>query len=228
MLPWPSSPRRSLSVGKRHASEAICRTRSECRSASRAARSGTCSRRQQVEDAAILAARCSRRTARFPAGRPAAGCRRNRGTAAGRDRRPPDCAGAATGSAKFVVSASRARIREHPPHLRSSTAGSLQSPALGRVSSSSSGMLLQRKNDSREASSRSLIRYAVPRRERSRVAFDAEQELGAGQKRAQRHLDARLEAARSRAALCRVELAAAPRGPRRSPAAGRRGARASR
>ena len=40
----------------------------------------------------------------------------------------------------------------------SSTAGSLSLPCVATVSSSSSGMLLHRKNDNREASSRSLMR----------------------------------------------------------------------
>ena len=42
----------------------------------------------------------------------------------------------------------------------SSTAGSLSLPLMARSSSASSGMLLHRKNDSREASSRSLMGYA--------------------------------------------------------------------
>ena len=54
-------------------------------------------------------------------------------------------------------------------------------------------MLLHRKNDSRDASSRSLMRYAVLRRDAGRIVLDAEQELRADQDRAQRHLDARVE-----------------------------------
>ena len=45
---------------------------------------------------------------------------------------------------------------------RSSTAGLSRSPRAARSISSSSGMLLQRKNDSRDASSRSLIGYTPP------------------------------------------------------------------
>src|ERR1700682_2082448 len=44
----------------------------------------------------------------------------------------------------------------------SSTTGSLSLLRTARSRSSSSGMLLQRKNESREASSRSLMRYGVP------------------------------------------------------------------
>ena len=43
-LPWPSRPRR-VSSGYVHAAELACRRRPGCRSAARAARSGTCSRR---------------------------------------------------------------------------------------------------------------------------------------------------------------------------------------
>ena len=56
-------------------------------------------------------------------------------------------------------------------------------------------MLLQRKNDSREASSRSLMRNTPVRRRGVRVALEAEEELRADQHERQRLFDARIEAA---------------------------------
>ena len=56
-------------------------------------------------------------------------------------------------------------------------------------------MLLQRKNDRREASSRSLTRYAVPGVAAGRLPLDAEQELRAHQHPLERLLNAALEAA---------------------------------
>jgi len=44
----------------------------------------------------------------------------------------------------------------------SNTAGFLRRPCAATSMSSSSGMLLQRKNERREASARSLTRYALP------------------------------------------------------------------
>ena len=55
-------------------------------------------------------------------------------------------------------------------------------------------MLLQRKNDSREASSTSLMRYARSGRRLRRVGFDAEQELGADEQPVERELDSLVEA----------------------------------
>ena len=77
----------------------------------------------------------------------------------------------------------------------SSTAGVFSRPALASASSSSSGMLLHRKNDSREASSTSLTRCTRARPSVGRIAFDAEDELRTGQNQLQRPLDAGLERA---------------------------------
>ena len=59
-------------------------------------------------------------------------------------------------------------------------------------------MLLQRKNDSRDASSTSLSRYGVPGLTSSRVELEAEQEVGADQNALQRRFDSAVE----RAARC--------------------------
>ncbi len=87
-------------------------------------------------------------------------CRRNPGTdrefRGGHSER---CASAATGPAKLVTRASdlgSANMRRNSG--RSSTAGLWSCPWLAASRSSSSGMLLQRKNERREASSTSVIR----------------------------------------------------------------------
>ena len=49
-------------------------------------------------------------------------------------------------------------IGEHAPHLLLEHTGLLSFPWLARLISSSSGMLLHRKNDKREANSRSVMR----------------------------------------------------------------------
>ena len=54
-------------------------------------------------------------------------------------------------------------------------------------------MLLQRKKESREASSRSLTRYGVPGGSAGRIGFDAEQEVRADEHRGHRHLDPGIE-----------------------------------
>ena len=90
----------------------------------------------------------------------------------------------------------RARIGQHPPHLLLEH-GRIAAAAAARPasSSSSSGMLLHRKNDSRDASSRSLMRYAVSGGGVRRIALDAEQELRADEHALERPLDAGVEAA---------------------------------
>ena len=60
-------------------------------------------------------------------------------------------------------------------------------------------MLLHRKNDSRDASSRSLRRYGVFGATVGGLALDPEEELRADAGCCERHLDARLEAASLRA-----------------------------
>ena len=85
---------------------------------------------------------------------------------------------------------SRSRVGEHAPHLLLEHRRLCSVPRIARSSSSSSGMLLQRKNDSRDASSRSLMRYGVFGGTPAGIVFDAEQELRADQHGRQRHFDA--------------------------------------
>ena len=73
--------------------------------------------------------------------------------------------------AKFSTSARGARIGEHAAHLRLEHAGLAAAGSLRPASSSSSsGMLLQRKNESRDASSTSLTANDVARRRVCRVS----------------------------------------------------------
>ena len=109
-----------------------------------------------------------------------------------------------------ALTASRLRSRSHCPAklvarlnerrsasiLRvcfSSSSGRLSLPRIAASSSSSSGMLLHRKNESREASSRSLMRYDAAGGGVLRIGFDAEQELRVDQHGAQRSPDSRIE-----------------------------------
>ena len=124
--------------------------------------------------------------------------------------------------AKFSTSASAFGSASMRRTCASSTAGWRRRPAAARSSSASSGMLLQRKNDSRDASSMSLTRYAAPARHRGRILFDAEDERRARQQAAQRELDAGVEAALLAAVA--IERPSAAPGRRRSPDAGRRAA----
>ena len=90
----------------------------------------------------------------------------------------------------------------------SSTPGARSRPAIARFSSSSSGMLLHRKNDSRLASSSSVTRCAAPAGKRRRVAFRAEQERRTGQNPREAGADAGVEvAARACAPRCRAPAA---------------------
>ena len=110
------------------------------------------------------------------------------------------------------------------PAPRAPPAGAGGPPPRGRAASSS-GMLLHRKNDSRDASSTSLTRYAVAGRDRGRVLFDAEDEGRARQQPPQRELDAGVEAALLAAVA--IEREQRRQVADRRPAADRRGARAS-
>ena len=119
-----------------------------------------------------------RTAARSRAGRRRAGCRRIPGTARHPAPRPADCAGAATARR----SCSRARLERGSPSIRrtcrSRTAGSSSCRRSATANSSSSGMLLHRKNDSRDASSRSLSRYApLALASAGRIAFNPEEKL---------------------------------------------------
>ena len=94
---------------------------------------------------------------------PAAGCRRSRGTRSScgsmffRLRRYSHC------PAKLVDERLGLRIGQHASDLLLAARPACAAcPARRRCSSSSSGMLLHRKNDSRDASSRSLSGYTVP------------------------------------------------------------------
>ena len=96
--------------------------------------------------------------------------------------------------AKFVTSASERGIGQHPLDLLFED-GRIAQLVLARPasSSSSSGMLLHRKNDRREASSRSLMRYFCPGRDAGRLNFFAEHKFGIRQDAAKRHFDALIE-----------------------------------
>ena len=173
---------------------------------------------------------------------PGAGCRRSRETAAGSARRAARLRRCSHWLAKLVVSASARGIGEHAPHLRvRAPPARCSSSAFGRVQQ----LVVRDAAPEEERQARRQLDVADPirraRRRGPRVALDAEQELRARQERAQRHLDARFEAAglalarpsmlpssHVAAACLAVELRAAPRGPRRSPAVDRRGAPRSR
>ena len=94
--------------------------------------------------------------------------------------------------AKFDTSASARRSSSIRRTWRSSTAGSFSRPCSAASSSSASGIVLHRKNESRDASSTSLIRCAAAGPGAGRVALDAEQEL----RRHEHRLDGGLDAAR--------------------------------
>ena len=128
--------------------------------------------------------------------------------------------GNATGSGTMLA---RSRSRSHCPAklstracARSSasmrrtcsarTRGDFSVPRSARSSNGSSGMLLQRKNDNRDASSTSLSAYGVPGAQPGRVALHPEQEVRGDEQALERRLDAGVEASlrRVRAPL-RVE-----------------------
>ncbi len=67
-------------------------------------------------------------------------------------------------------------------------------PCEATFNNSSSGMLLHRKNDSRDASSRSLTVVDAARRHARRIGLRPEQELGTRQNQPQRVFDARFKA----------------------------------
>ena len=71
---------------------------------------------------------------------------------------------------EVVVSDLRARVGQHPVHLRGQHVGLAETRCSPRASAApSSGRLLQRKNDRRDASSRSLsVRVARCRRDSAR------------------------------------------------------------
>ena len=90
----------------------------------------------------------------------------------------------------------RARIGQHAADLLFQYRGLLQlAGSRERLSSSSSGMLLQRKNERREASSRSLTGWAAPGVAPGGIALDAIQELRAHQQPFESGLNAQVEVA---------------------------------
>ena len=86
-------------------------------------------------------------------------------------------------------------------------------------------MLLQRKNDSRDASSRSLRRYAAPAAQVGRLALEAEQELRIDEHARQRALDAALERARLASGAIELEQASPCSAPLAAQDGDRRGSR---
>ena len=110
---------------------------------------------QQGHGRCGLRARRSRRASRFPCGRPGAGCRRNSlrdVSTSARSRRYSHC------PAKLFTSAQDFGSASMRSTCCSSTFGSRRRAFAATSSSSSSGMLLHRKNDRRDARSRSLSR----------------------------------------------------------------------
>ena len=155
MLPWPSRPRRGLSAGERHAAEVaavhvgnavvprqpfVQRTCSRRRAASTRLRSS----RTMLPKSISVSRRndCRRLSSNVPRLRLHVGELAQVEPLA---RRSCRTSASAFGSASMRDTCC------------SSTAGSTAGPATARSSSWSSGMLLHRKNESREASARSLI-----------------------------------------------------------------------
>ena len=99
-------------------------------------------------------------------------------------------------NAKFATSDSARGSASMPLHLLREHLGVAQLAAARRArSSSSSGRLLHRKNDSRDASSRSLSAIRAPARDRRRRRLRAIEEVRAREDARQRAADAALEAA---------------------------------
>jgi len=89
----------------------------------------------------------------------------------------------------------RARIGQHAPDLPLHHGRIAEPAALGTASSSSSGMLLQRKKERRDAQLDVAHPVNAPGRRAHRIELDAEKELGRHQDLLQRQSHARLEAA---------------------------------
>ena len=157
MLPWPSSPRRFssllLDAAKMRAAdvrdavvpgEALVHKRVVARSAGR----------ERFDSPG----RCCRQTSPSRGGIPAAGLHRNRDPSG--DRAAPPGGSAGTAIARRSCSPARRREgrRACAGHAARALPGSDSCPELAASSSASSGMLLHRKNDRRDASSRSLMR----------------------------------------------------------------------
>ena len=118
------------------------------------------------------------------------------------------CAGTATGRRSWSTNASARGSASIRRTCCSSTAGiAAACRARARSSSSSSGMLLHRKNDRREASSRSLMRYRRVRPPRRGCRSMRNRNSGLTSTRSSATLDAALEAAFARARLRRTPSA---------------------
>ena len=123
----------------------------------------------------------------------------------------------------------RARARSSLSMRRtccSSTAGFRRRPAVATVSNSSSGMLLQMKNDRRDASSEIADPIVGARRGLLGILLDAIQESRVNEQETQGAFDARIEVSAARRAPSRRSRGGASCRCR-SPARGRRGVRAT-
>ena len=220
--PLPSSPQRFGSV-ERHAAELIAaHVRDAVVQREPLVHEGVV-RRQQIEHAAVLAEDAVDEQLHLLAERRRAGRRRSSGRRLG--------SGSMSSSAAHVeplereVRDERLRRAGRPaaPHLRlEHLPASFSLPFSASASSSSSGSRLQRKNDSRDASSRSLMRVDAPGCESAGDA--ARRDTGTSGSRESPCSASRMPSSKppvARAAL--VEARTAPRG--RSSVTGRRNAR---
>ena len=218
MLAWPSRPRRGV-IGQRHAPELIAVDVRDAVVPGEPLVDERVVGGQQVEHAAVLRARCSRRTARFRGASRAAGSRRSRGTAADRGGRRRRSAGTATAPR----SCRRARSARGSASIRltcrSSIAGSLRAPRAASVEQLVVGNAAPQ--EERQARRQLEVADRAHRRRRRR----ARARRGRG--------NAGLTSSRSSARWMppskppsarppRGRTASAPEGPRRRPAAGTR------
>ena len=114
---------------------------------------------EQVDDAAILPDDRAEEHFGFALRTTAAGCRPSRANRAGRS---STRAAAATAPRSCRRAPRRADPRASAARAARSTAGVCSAPRFASAISASSGMLLHRKNDSRDASSKSLSRNGAP------------------------------------------------------------------
>ena len=107
---------------------------------------------------------------------------------------------------KFCTSAVRARGSASMRRTcRSNTFASRSFPRIARSSSSSSGMLLHRKNDRRDASSTSGDAIGRARLHAGGIGFDAKQKIGADEQPLERRADAGFEVALGAPGLVEAE-----------------------
>ena len=189
-LPCPSSPRRGLSAGSEMRRMRAPRTLGN----PIVTRQTLVDEREvgveQIDDAAILLHDGPEQQSPSHAAASAAGCASKSGES-GRaffsSRRIEPLPGE-VGDERV-----RTRVGEHPAHLPLERRRILSTPRRRRSSNSSSGMLLHRKNDSRDARSRSVRRYAAPAAHGGRLALQAEEELRVDQHARERTLDSAIE-----------------------------------